>query len=518
MASEWTQCGIAPPGAARDFGLLLFHVDAFAIEFTDSVRSSTPNLAALASVGEPDPRAAAESFARAAHHPDLAGCLLDWCPALLISARPRQAADRLADLAAARRAAGAPLEIGRLAALPIVLGSSDFLARLLIQHPTWVEELSGVTPEPPREISTQADWGEIRAAKYRGLLRIAARDLVGRPFVASLRELSDLADGCLAAAARCAARDTYRDTHRDAHTGFDDVSITASPAIFALGKLGGRELNFSSDVDLLFLYESPRGEVDPARGRAATAFIRHFKKQLELPSPDGFIYRVDLGLRPEGVDGALAQSVESALSYYEVSGADWERQMLIRLRTLGGPSAVAAAFGDGIRPFVYRRSIDPSAIGAVREMKDRIELERREAGRDLESDLKEGPGGIRDVEFLVQSFQLFWGARLTSLRTGNTLDGLAELAHHGLLPDVIAEQLSGAYVWLRRAEHALQMADEQQTSKFPRERAAQLRLARRMRYAEPNGEAARNRLIDDWSRVRSEVRAHFEALVLKGDS
>jgi glutamate-ammonia-ligase adenylyltransferase len=121
------------------------------------------------------------------------------------------------------------------------------------------------------------------------------------------------------------------------------------------------------------------------------------------------------------------------------------------------------------------------------------------------------------VEFLVQSFQLFWGARLTSLRTGNTLDGLAELARQDLLPEATAAQLSDAYLWLRRAEHALQMADEQQTSRFPREPSAQLRLARRMRYTEPHGDAAVARLLDDWQRVRSEVRAHFEALVLRGD-
>lgn len=477
-------------------------VDAFASDFTESVRSSTPSRDALASVGEPDPAAAAESFARAAADPDLASCLAAWCPALLTSARPRFGADRLAELAAARRLAGTPLEIERTGSLPIVLGSSDFLARLLIQHPAWIEELSGVTPSPPREVSPQADWGEIRADKYRALLRIAARDLVGRPFVESLRELSDLADGCLAAAARCTARDT-------------DAEI---PALFALGKLGGRELNFSSDVDLLFLYASAHGEVDSARGAAATTFIRHFKKQLELLSSDGFIYRVDLGLRPEGAAGALAQAVDSALGYYEGFGADWERQMLIRLRSLDGPAAVAAEFSRGIRPFVYRRSIDPTAIGAVREMKDRIELERREAGRDLEVDLKEGPGGIRDVEFLVQSFQLFFGARVVALRTGNTLDGLAELARQSLLPEAIAQQLAEAYLWLRRAEHALQMADERQTSKFPRERDAQLRLARRMRYTDPSGDVARTRLLDDWTRFRGEVRTHFEALVLRGDA
>ncbi len=477
-------------------------VEAFESEFTDSVRRANPSVDALALVGEPDPISAAAAFRRAAGDPDLAVCISDWCPVLLTSARPHQAADRLADLASSRREAGRPLEITQTPALPIVLGSSDFLGRLLLRHLEWSDDLSGVTPSAPEAISEQADWSGIRAEKYRALLRIAARDLVGRPFVESLTELSDLADGCLAAAAALTVRETGSD----------------EPTVFALGKLGGRELNFSSDVDLMFLYDSPGGGRDPVRGQAASTFIRHFKKHLEEPSPDGFLYRVDLGLRPEGAAGALAQSIDSALSYYEVSGADWERQMLIRLRTLSGPPALGTEFHESIRPFVYRRSIDPSAIGAVREMKDRIESERRESGRDLEADLKEGPGGIRDVEFLVQSFQLFWGARNAALRTGNTLDGLAELTRQGLLPEATAAQLSHAYLWLRRAEHALQMADERQTQRFPREPAAQLRLARRMRYTDPAGDVARTRLLDDWQRYRGEVRAHFEDLVLRVNS
>jgi len=474
-------------------------VDAFESEFTDSVKRSNPSVDALARVGEPDPKRAAASFERAAAHPDLAVCIDDWCPALLTSARPQQAADRLADLATARRESGHPLEIARAPTLPIVLGSSDFLSRLLLRHPDWVDELAGAVPAAPGAVAEDADWSGIRSAKYHALLRIAARDLAGRPFVDSLTELSDLADGCLAAAARRSARETG----------------TAEPVVFALGKLGGRELNFSSDVDLMFLYDSPGGEPDPDRSAAASTFIRHFKQQLELPSPNGFIYRVDLGLRPEGAAGALAQALDSALSYYEVSGADWERQMLIRLRLLTGSATLYREFNAGIRPFVYRRSIDPGAIGAVREMKDKIESERLEAGRDLEADLKEGPGGIRDVEFLVQSFQLFWGARVEALRTGNTLEGLAELARQQLLPEAIADDLTRAYLWLRRAEHALQMADERQTARFPREPDAQLRLARRMRYTEPDAGIARSRLLDDWQRYRQQVRAHFDDLVLR---
>ena len=211
----------------------------------------------------------------------------------------------------------------------------------------------------------------------------------------------------------------------------------------------------------------------------------------------------------------LVNPVDAALGYYESFGADWERQMLIRLRHVAGPRKPAEAFERGIRPFVWRRSVGPEAIRGVRAMKRRIEDERLEAGRDLEADLKEGPGGIRDVEFLVQAFQIFFGGRQPSLRTGNVLDGLGALRALGLLAPPVTEGLRDAYLWLRRAEHCVQMVDERQTQAFPREARAQLALARRMGYAEAEGRQARAALLDDWTRVRAEVRAHFENLVLE---
>ena len=192
--------------------------------------------------------------------------------------------------------------------------------------------------------------------------------------------------------------------------------------------------------------------------------------------------------------------------------------MLIRLRDVAGPAAACEAFATGVTPFVYRRLIDPGVMDSVRAMKERIESERREAGRDLEADLKEGPGGIRDVEFLVQSLQLFYGGKEPELRTGNVLEALARLGRHALLPEATVAALSAAYVWLRRVEHSLQMVEEQQTARFPSERVAQIALARRMGYADPAAEVAHARLLDDWTSVRSEVRTHFEALVLRGDS
>jgi glutamate-ammonia-ligase adenylyltransferase len=470
-------------------------VETLAAEFTESLRRGAPRCDALQTAGDPDPKSAAEAFLRALDEPELAATAERWSPALLRSARPGQGAERLLAVARARREAGGQLDPGWLPTLALVLGSSDFFARQLLRHPDRLDELEHPSAPAP---APAAEWSAIREAKYRGLLRIAAGDLLGHPFQVQLRALSDLADACLTAALECTAR---------------EVEV-AAPALFALGKLGGRELNFSSDVDLLFLYDSPAGEDNLAQNQTAARFIRHFKKELELPTQDGFIYRVDLDLRPEGGTGALANSTSAALDYYEAFGAEWERQMLIRLRALSGPPQLLTAFHDGLQPFVYRRHIDPAVFRAVRDMKGRIEAERRDARRDLEADLKEGPGGIRDVEFFVQAFQLFWGGRVPEIRTGNTLDGLDALSRRGLLAEATAGVLSDAYLWLRRAEHALQLVEERQTATFPRDAGAQLGLARRMGYSEASGEDARAHLLDDWNVTRAQVRPHFEALVL----
>lgn len=473
-----------------------------AADFTASLRRGEPRVEALQTVGDPDPAAAAAAFSLAMEEPGLAPHAETWVPALLRSARPGRGAERLLAVALEHSKAGGIFDPRLTPSLPLVLGSSDFLARLLLRHPDWAEELEPAQLESTPIKPIAPDWDAIRDAKYRGLLRIAAGDLGDRPFRDNLRALSDLADACLIAAMQCTAR---------------ELDVSDPPMLFALGKLGGVELNFSSDVDLLFLYDASAGGDNLERNQRAADFIRHLKKQMELPTEKGFIYRVDLDLRPEGATGALANSVNAALDYYERFGAEWERQMLIRLRLVAGPAATANVFSEGIRPFVYRRSIDPAVLRAVRDMKHRIEKERREAQTDLEVDLKEGPGGIRDVEFLVQALQLFLGGRTPEIRTGNTLDGLEALGRLEMLPEDTATELSTAYLWLRRAEHAQQLVEEQQTSKFPRDPSTQLGLARRMGYDEASGDDARARLIDDWNRHRAHVRSHFDALVLSGD-
>ncbi len=456
---------------------------------------------ALARLGAEDPPLAAEALAAAAAEPALAPERSRWLPELLRSARPGFGARVLRELVVARHDEGlAPLDLSQLRWLPRLLGSSNVLARLLLRAPHLVTELAGDPPSAP-QTRPAATWSAIREAKYRGLLRIAARDLAGRPFGGSLRELSDLADDCLAAGLICAAETTG----------------VEPPSLLALGKLGGRELNFSSDVDLLFIHDGADGAEDGSRNADVSRLVRVLKAGLERAEADGFAYRVDLDLRPEGAQGPVANSVEAALGYYEALGHDWERQMLIRLRHVAGPPDAARAFAAGVVPFVYRRLIDPSAPRAVRAMKLRIEEERRRAGRDLEVDLKEGPGGIRDVEFLVQALQLFHGGRHPGIRTGNVLEALARLAAERLLPENASDELVRAYTWLRRAEHAIQMVEERQTQRFPREREGQIGLARRLGYDDPEGERARLRLLDEWTAMRGVVRRHFDALVLGGE-
>jgi glutamate-ammonia-ligase adenylyltransferase len=473
-------------------------VDAELARIVEALTRGDADAAPLRELGVEEPERTAKALRDAAAHPDLAADATRWGSALLATARPASGAHALLDLAVRRREHGAPLRVARAAQLPALLGSSSALGRTLLRHPDWIDDVEGELPPPPIDAPVDAAWDAIRHAKYRGLLRIACRDLAGRPFEQSFRELSDLADRCLRAALECAEQETGE----------------AAPALFALGKLGGRELNFSSDVDLLFVYDVAP-DADPLAQQEGTArLIRHFKTQLEQPGEDGFGYRVDLNLRPEGKSGVLANPVDAALTYYEVFGAEWERQMLIRLRAVAGPEAPAARFAHSIAPFVYRALIGPEVMDGVREMKARIERERRAARRDVDSNLKEGPGGIRDVEFLVQAFQLFYGGREHRLRTGNVLDALRALGELELLPADVVRSLCDAYLWLRRAEHALQLADERQTAQVPARADARTELARRMGYASPRASEARDRFLDDWTAVRTEVRRHFDALVL----
>ncbi|MCK6482345.1 MAG: DUF294 nucleotidyltransferase-like domain-containing protein, partial [Planctomycetes bacterium] len=256
----------------------------------------------------------------------------------------------------------------------------------------------------------------------------------------------------------------------------------ASLVCIALGKLGGGELNYSSDVDLLFL-TSGEGACRPEGDRPARTLTEHFAsvatavaRLLSRRDQEGPLYRVDLRLRPRGSAGSVAPRASSAAHYYRSFGRGWERQMLLKARPVAGDLALGASFLREMEPWVYGRPLLSAEIAEIRRLKRAIE-ERGDAGED---NVKTGPGGIRDVEYVVQFLQLLLGAAHPEVRTGNTLEGLRRLAAEGALSGEEADALAASYRFHRLAEHRIQAADDVQAHTLPREEGPLSLLARRM--------------------------------------
>src|SRR2546425_8916648 len=231
--------------------------------------------------------------------------------------------------------------------------------------------------------------------------------------------------------------------------------------VVGMGKLGGGELNVSSDVDLVFLYPE-EGEAAAEKLEYYTRLGRRLIAALDERTADGFVFRVDMRLRPWGDSGALATSFDALEEYFVTQGREWERYAWIKARALGGESEALAAI---VRPFVYRKYLDYGAFAAMRELHAQIREEV--ARRELSDQIKLGPGGIREIEFIAQAFQLARGGRDPALQIRPTLAVLALLAQKKLLPAAAFQELSGAYVFLRRLEHRLQYLDDAQTHELP---------------------------------------------------
>lgn len=245
--------------------------------------------------------------------------------------------------------------------------------------------------------------------------------------------------------------------------------------VFAMGKLGASELNLSSDIDLIFAYQAD-GELDTlSYQQFYTRLSQDLIKVLDQRTADGFVYRVDMRLRPWGNAGALVTSLSSLASYYAKQGREWERYALIKMRPIGGDIEVGNEFVEQLKPFVYRRYLDYGALDSLRKMKRLIEREVRQQGRY--DDIKLGAGGIREIEFIVQVYQLVHGGQQVSLQQPNLLTVLPELGRLGLMPSRLMDELSSAYRFLRRTEHHLQAWQDQQTQQLPDHQEAQARLA-----------------------------------------
>ncbi|MBA2481289.1 MAG: bifunctional [glutamate--ammonia ligase]-adenylyl-L-tyrosine phosphorylase/[glutamate--ammonia-ligase] adenylyltransferase [Planctomycetes bacterium] len=329
--------------------------------------------------------------------------------------------------------------------------------------------------------------------KHHQSLRVILGDLTGQiSFEAAVRELSDLVDVIAQAAYTCAYAKLLP------RLPADHVALELRFSAMAMGKLGARELNYSSDIDLIFLYDAKAVDTIDFDHHAwfqrlGTTLIRI----LEEPGPSGRMFRVDMRLRPEGDRGELALSYRETIDYYYSVGRPWERQALIKARPIAGDLALGTRLLDELRPWVYPQDPQWEDLEEARSMRRRIE-ERAEA-----ANVKTGAGGIRDIEFLVQYFQLVHGGRMAELRDPSTLPTLRILADRGIIPRPDAAELERHYLWLRTVEHRLQMWQDRQEHELPKAADERANLARRSSF---RGVDALTRFDDYHARTRARVR------------
>lgn len=341
----------------------------------------------------------------------------------------------------------------------------------------------------------------LRLFRRREMVRIAWRDLSGWADTSeTLHELTWLADAAVQGALDWWSTQliTRHGTPRDAQG--QPVGLV----VLGMGKLGGHELNFSSDIDLIFAFDD-EGETDGAKPLDNSEFFTRLGQRLiraiDARTEEGFVFRVDMRLRPWGDEGPLALTFEQMELYYTLHGREWERYALIKARPMAGDMVAGERLMRQLRPFVYRRYLDYGAFGQLREMKSMIEREMARKG--MRDNVKLGPGGIREVEFIGQVFQLLRGGREPALQQRSILQILWVLAEDEILSPDEMQRLTEGYDVLRRVENRLQAARDQQTQLLPENAHERLRLAFSMGYADWAG------FIENLNRVRAGVHRVF---------
>jgi glutamate-ammonia-ligase adenylyltransferase len=378
-----------------------------------------------------------------------------------------------------------------------LFSASQFFSDLLIANPDFLEMLriplrsSPSRAEMLAQLQSEADAayedpGVLRALRrfrQKHMLRIGTNDIIrDRPLEEITRDISRVADTALEVALVYAQR-TVSKRYGEPHTRAEQP---ARCAILAFGKLGGKELNYSSDIDLMFVYDE-EGETRGTRISSITnddyyaRVCAEVVRLLTTHTDRGQAYRVDLRLRPEGHRGPLARSLASTLSYYDTLGRTWERQALIKVRPVAGSAKLGEEFLKAIEPFVYRKYLSVAEINEIKALKRRIEQKTDRAGETI-TDVKTGHGGIRDVEFTTQFLQLLNGGDLPEVRERNTLKGLAALEKVGCLTDTEYRVLDDTYRFLRKVEHRLQLMFDLQTHTVPAGQDELRKLALRMGY------------------------------------
>ena len=385
--------------------------------------------------------------------------------------------------------------------LVTIFDQSHYLTDIVCRNPefvSWLWEEASLDAAVPRaqvekELRRQlaafdafpGQAASMRRFKRREFLRIAVRDIFAhRPLASLVEDMSNLADATVCVALECAQCEVSARYGKPRSGGSGDE---ATFVVLGMGKLAGRELNFSSDIDLIFLYS---GEGETSGGTSGSiSNADYFRrvgeriiKMLHEQTSEGNVFRVDMRLRPYGRSGALAVSIDSAIDYYERFGQAWERQALIKVRPVAGDLALGEAFIERTRPFTFPRYFDDETLEDIRVTKQQMEARvgnRGEAGREV----KLGRGGIRDIEFTVQVLQLLNGGRLPELRTANTLEAVAVLGDRGILRPFDAATLKSNYTFLRQVEHRLQIEGSQQRHVLPKDPGELDCFARRSGYA-----------------------------------
>ncbi len=348
-------------------------------------------------------------------------------------------------------------------------GGSRFLSDLLARHPEYLDTLLDpdvmLTPKPPEDLLAQA-WERtrldgltgLRRFRRRELLRIGVRDLMGHADVReTMASLSDLAEAVMAALLQERRQALSPRWAAPAVNGHEDVAF----AIIGVGKFGGRELHYSSDLDVLFVYEgaAPDGAASVSNHRLARRLAEELLSEAGSQTPDGRLYQVDARLRPEGRGGALAMPAAGYLRYLERRADPWERLALTRARPVAGDRDLGHEFVAAIAPLVYR-PLTPEDLAALRHIKGRMERERAQPSDETRIDIKLAPGGITDVEYVVQFLQLRHGLEHTQVRHPNTVEAISALEGARLLAPAHAATLRDGYLFLREVELAVQIARE----------------------------------------------------------
>ncbi len=415
----------------------------------------------------------------------------------------------------------------RLLAFDRVCAASDFVSEQVCRDPQMLlelaesgalersfvaDELRGQIAEAVQAADSEDELGRnLRRQRMRHQVRIIWRDLTRQAdLIETCRDLSDMADASIDLAYQ------WLYARHCQQFGTPTGRRSGEPqhlVILGMGKLGAVELNLSSDIDLIFGYPEGGETVGVKRPLDNQEFFirlgQRLIKALDPVTVDGFVFRVDMRLRPYGSSGALVLSFNALEQYYQDQGRDWERYAMIKARVVGGDQAAGGQLLDMLRPFVYRRYLDFSAIEALRTMKQLIQQEVRRKG--MAENIKLGAGGIREVEFIAQAFQLIHGGRDLSLQQRPLFKVLKTLEGQGYLPHAVTEELREGYEFLRYTEHAIQAIADRQTQMLPDNELDQARIAFMLGYADW---ATFHERLMHW---RNRVSWHFRQVIADPD-